>query len=393
MRRWLSLFTVGVVFATGCKLFNRDRDADLASRPKNPAKGGNGWLAGPNPGLEKFDSPAADSWANPTDPGYDVAREVRGVLAGFVEDPDGRKLKDVFIEVEPAETTAGAGAPVGVQTDKQGYFLIKGLKPKQTYILTARSKVEGQELSGRVYAQTSLERSQHIRITLIDGLTFPGSATPKRNDLPTPKQPEPTTIPPPSVVPSGAIVPREEPGTGLALPSRTEEPPTRPRLQPNDLTTTIPSPAKSEWRAVRPGSEFTLLTPSGEARKFPTATRDDLVLLDFMTTACVPCKKAIPTLIALQEKYGARGLEVIGVVCDEETISERRALAATYQRAQRLNYPLYVEPGAEPGAIREKFRVEAYPTLVLLDGSGEVLWKGHPRDVASLERAIAAKLR
>lgn len=402
MRRWLNLLAIGVVCTTGCKYFERDKStADPASRTRNPSKGGNGWLTGPTPGLDKFDSPAADSWADPSAPGYDVAREVRGVLAGFVEDPDGRKLKDVFIEVEPAEASAGAGAPVGVTTDKQGYFLIKGLKPKQTYILTARSKVDGQDLSGRVYAQTSLDRSQHIRITLIDGLSFPGTSSPKRNDLPTPKQPEPApaTIPPPSVVPSGAVVPRDDgAGTGLALPGRTDDmppstSPTRQPLQPNELTTTIPSPAKSEWRAVRPGAEFTLVSPTNEARKFPTGKRDELVLLDFMTTTCVPCKKAIPTLTALQEKYAARGLEVIGVVCDEETISERRSLASRYQRAQQLNYQLYVEPGGEPGAIREKFRVEAYPTLVLLDGSGEVLWKGSPRDVASLERVIAAKIR
>ncbi len=402
MRRWFCLFAVGVVCTAGCKLFNRDREADLASRPKAQPKGGNGWLTGPGPGLDRVDAPAADSWANPTDPGYDVAREVRGVLAGFVEDPDGRKLKDVFIEVEPAEG-AGGGAPVGVQTDKQGYFLIKGLKPKQTYVLTARSKVDGQELTGRVYAQTGLERSQHIRITLIEGLSFPAGSPPRRNDLPTPRQPEspPATIPPPSVVPSGAVLPRDDGGgTGLALPGRPEDIPppaapttTRPPLQPNDLTTTIPSPAKSEWRGVRSGAEFTLIDPAGGQRKFPAGRRDELVLLDFMTTTCAPCKKAIPTLTGLQDKYGRHGLEVVGVVCDEEPISERKALAASYRRAQRLNYPLYVEPGGEPGAIRERFRVEVYPTLVLLDGAGEVLWRGSPRDAADLDRVIAAKLR
>jgi thiol-disulfide isomerase/thioredoxin len=424
------LIAAGSVLS-GCKYLERERSprgsAEPASRTKADPKG-KGWLDGPGPGLGKVGTPPADSWADPKSPGYDVDREVRGVLGGFVEDPDGRKVRDVFIEVEPA-AGAGAGAPVGVQTGRDGYFLIKGLQPKQTYQLTARVKLDGRELSGRAYAQTSAERSLFTRITLIEGLTFPGGTGGGGRDLPAPSgaaapggSPPGAAIPPP-VLPSGTATPRGDEGTGLPLPSAADAVPDLPRspgvVPRPDLmtegpdagfrppatnipsptppsTTPIPSPPSSpptsgtgrSARSVKSGAEFTLVDTMGVPREFPSGRVGELVLLDFMTTNCVPCKHALPTLRGLQSKYGLRGVELVGVVCDEATPPQRRALASAYHKAERLNYLLYTEPTISPGKLRERYGVQGYPTLVLLDGAGEVLWRGHPKDSAELERVI-----
>jgi hypothetical protein len=79
-------------------------------------------------------------------------------------------------------------------------------------------------------------------------------------------------------------------------------------------------------------------------------------------------------------------------VCDELPQKERAAAAAKYGRDHNLNYALYVEPG-EAGSVRDRFDVEAYPTAVLMDSSGRVLWKGHPGKRAELESAIKQHLR
>ena len=52
---------------------------------------------------------------------------------------------------------------------------------------------------------------------------------------------------------------------------------------------------------------------------------------------------------------------------------KRRAVAAEYERTHGLNYLLYVEPGRKPGTVMDRFGVEAFPTLVLLSGEGDVL--------------------
>ena len=40
----------------------------------------------------------------------------------------------------------------------------------------------------------------------------------------------------------------------------------------------------------------------------------------------------------------------------------------------------------------KKFNVKLIPTLVLIDGSGAVLWSGKPADKEALEKAIVAEL-
>ena len=62
-----------------------------------------------------------------------------------------------------------AAAPVGVQTDRQGHFLIKGLQPKQAYQLTVQTRLDGREVGGQVYARTGSDRSQFVRVSLVRG--------------------------------------------------------------------------------------------------------------------------------------------------------------------------------------------------------------------------------
>jgi thiol-disulfide isomerase/thioredoxin len=116
-----------------------------------------------------------------------------------------------------------------------------------------------------------------------------------------------------------------------------------------------------------------------------------LVLVEFMTSTCVPCKKAIPILKDLQSRYGASGLQLAGVMCDDLPQKDRVVTAAKYRDNYQLNYAVYVEPGTA-GSVRDRFGVESYPTAILLDSTGRVLWKGHPGKRAELEAAIKRNL-
>lgn len=469
--RWGWLIAL-IAALSGCKSLERaglrDREkspGDTASRtktrPETKEKSRDPhWLDGPTgTPTAKGDLPAkrpgpppADSWADPRDPNYDVRTEVKGVLAGYVEDPDRRKLADVFIEVQLANPPAGSGAPVGVQTDSNGTFLIKGLKEGESYVLTAKTTREGRAMAGQVYAKPP---NVYVRLALIEGLTLP--TTPSLGNPPAVASgPDPRPGGPSPVLPSPAPLSRDAtvlplPGpsdpvgdgafspTGPSRPAPTPSPSPTPtpatpaRVVPGrpDLTTdgpkpdwrppttTIPSPnlpmpgtgsgsglgpsalppppptrnpGPTQSRSVQPRSEFVLVDTTGRTREFPSGRANDLILLDFMTTTCVPCKKIVPTLRALQAKYGTHGLEVVGVCCDEAEMSTRRALAAEYQRNYSLNYLVYTEPGPRPGAIMKKFRAEFYPTLVLLDGTGEEVWRGDSRDLGKLEDVIRSRL-
>ena len=134
-----------------------------------------------------------------------------------------------------------------------------------------------------------------------------------------------------------------------------------------------------------------LLDPSGRSVEFPNNRGGELILLDFMTTSCVPCKKAVPELVEFQRRYGANGVELVGVVCDESPEVDRRTAASAYVRTQGLNYLLYTEAKAK--AVRKQFGVDRYPTLVLIDSTGAVLWNGHPKDMPELEKVVRAELQ
>jgi cytochrome c biogenesis protein CcmG, thiol:disulfide interchange protein DsbE len=63
--------------------------------------------------------------------------------------------------------------------------------------------------------------------------------------------------------------------------------------------------------------------------------RGKVVLLDFWATWCVPCREEIPHFVELQQKYGDRGFQVIGVSMDDSADP-----VGPFYRQFHMNYPV-----------------------------------------------------
>ncbi len=118
-----------------------------------------------------------------------------------------------------------------------------------------------------------------------------------------------------------------------------------------------------------------------------------LVLLDFWGTWCMPCMRAIPHLKKLQGDYGPYGLEVVGIACEKTSGSERVRKVRDVIDRQQINYRVVLGEDYEQCPVQQKFGIRAYPTLILLDSNGNILWRGDAGGLAQLEQTIQQQLR
>ena len=84
----------------------------------------------------------------------------------------------------------------------------------------------------------------------------------------------------------------------------------------------------------RPAPDFNLPQLSGQPLQL-SSYRGKVVLLDFWATWCVPCRAEIPHFVEMQQKYGDRGLQIIGVSMDDGPEPVR-----DFYQQFHMNYPV-----------------------------------------------------
>lgn len=98
------------------------------------------------------------------------------------------------------------------------------------------------------------------------------------------------------------------------------------------------------------------------------AYRGRIVVLNFWATYCLPCRKEMPDLAAIQNDYAALGVQVIGAASD--TI-EDRAKVLQFIKETRLNFPVWIGTSA---ADMLRFGLgSALPGTVIIGRDGKVV--------------------
>lgn len=99
-----------------------------------------------------------------------------------------------------------------------------------------------------------------------------------------------------------------------------------------------------------------------------------VVLVNFWATWCDPCQAEIPTLIGLQQKYGDKGLALLGVAMDEDGKSVVEPFVKKTEftvdgHQMTMNYPIMIGDDA----IAQKFGgLIGYPISFLISRDGKV---------------------
>ena len=137
----------------------------------------------------------------------------------------------------------------------------------------------------------------------------------------------------------------------------------------------------------RPAPEFALKTLAGKPVSV-AALRGQVVLVDFWATWCAPCRKSMPELQGLHERFGAKGFSVLGVSIDERADAKVRKFVAQ----MKVGYPIAIDGG--PAPAWQSYRVKSVPAAFLLDRTGQVVaqWTGRAPAGDELVRAIETAL-
>lgn len=92
-----------------------------------------------------------------------------------------------------------------------------------------------------------------------------------------------------------------------------------------------------------------------------------VVVLNFWATWCEPCRREIPLLTELQQKYGQRGLQVVGVAIDS------RDAIRDFAKTLGINYPvLYGVEAAMDVAASYGDEQGTLPYTVVIDREGRI---------------------
>ena len=152
----------------------------------------------------------------------------------------------------------------------------------------------------------------------------------------------------------------------------------KPGAQPQPQLDTVPPAAwNAEIQAVD-GAKFRL-----------SDYKDKVVVLDLWATWCGPCRLEIPHLVELQNEYGGKGVEIIGLTTEDPEDAEEQV--RDFAKEFKINYKLGWSPREVSLALMNGN--QSIPQTFVIAPGGRIVTKfrGYSNQIPSMIRAAIDK--
>jgi thiol-disulfide isomerase/thioredoxin len=157
-------------------------------------------------------------------------------------------------------------------------------------------------------------------------------------------------------------------GKKLAVTGAVEKKKSHPVIRVDTLEVLASSLAEQEAaNVVGKEIELVLKDPFGSEQRL-SALKGRIVILNFWATYCLPCRKEMPDLAAIQNDYAALGLQVIGASTD---VVEDRAKVLQFVKETKVNFPIWT--GATTADMIRFGLGAALPGTVIIGRDGRVV--------------------
>lgn len=123
----------------------------------------------------------------------------------------------------------------------------------------------------------------------------------------------------------------------------------------------------SDKEGYRKAEDFTLTNGYGESFTL-SEHKGKMVIINFWATWCPPCQREIPDFIELQDKYGKKGLVILGVSVDRDGWD----VVDQYIQDKKIQYPVVMYT---PEVIRAYDNFQSIPTTFIVDKKGRIVNK------------------
>jgi peroxiredoxin len=113
----------------------------------------------------------------------------------------------------------------------------------------------------------------------------------------------------------------------------------------------------------REGAEFTLSDLKGQKWALRDL-RGKVVLVNFWATWCPPCRREMPDMQALYQRFSPRGLVILAISFEDASTLQQ------FNAAQKYSYPILLDPGS---TVYKRFNLEGVPETFVYSRDGKLV--------------------